>query len=272
MHVLLNLWLLLPAAVRLATYNVLIHIGLRLYGSTPSPRSFRLPFNMYAKVGLHVYMSEGDAMRLVAKHTTIPIPSVIDAIPVPTGAFIVMTRVPGEPLGAALMTMSDEECSQLASDLKKCFDQLRSIPAPSTGLQICGVGGGPFRCFRITSNPVGPFETESDLYRYLYEYSYSTERAHLEEFGRAVHSTPHRICLSHNDLTPFNILIDSNHRLTAIVDWECTAWLPEYWDYTRSYFHRDSYHAWQHLMDGIFGLWPEELEVERELWKYNDPL
>ena len=105
---------------------------------------------MYAKVGLHVYMSEADAMRLIAKHTTIPIPSVIDAIPVPTGAFIVMTRVPGEPLGATLMTMSDEECSLLASDLKKCFDQLRSIPAPSTGPRICGVGGGPFRCFRIS--------------------------------------------------------------------------------------------------------------------------
>jgi serine/threonine protein kinase len=265
------MWILLPTAVRLWVYRALIRCGLYLYGPTNSTRCFRLPFNLYAKVGLHVSMSEANAMRLISACTTIPIPFVVDVIEVPTGAFIVMTRVAGEPLKDALLTMSPQAHSLLASDLKECFNQLRSIPIPPIGPSICGVGGEPFLCYRVGSDPIGPFTTERDLYHHLYERVYLQERTRLEKFAHRVHTRPHRICLSHNDITPFNILIDKNRRLSAIVDWECAAWLPEYWDYTRSYFHRDPYHEWQRLMDDVFGLWPEELEVERELWKYNDP-
>jgi hypothetical protein len=86
-----------------------------------------------------------------------------------------------------------------------------------------------------------------------------------------VHSTPHRFCLTHNDLSPTNILIDDDHRLTAIIDWECVAWLPEYWEYTRSHWHRELYIELGLLMDDVVGKWPEELEVEQEFWKYTDP-
>ena len=271
MSVLLNLWLHIPTGLRLQVYQVWIRRGLWLYGPTSSRRCFRLPFNLYAKTGLNVFMSEANAMRYITKNTTISIPSVIDAIQIPTGAFIVMTRMAGEPLTGGLRKMSAKERSLLASDLKNSFDQLRSIPAPSTGPHICGIGGGSFRCFRISSDYIGPFATGPDFYRFLYERVYLQERSRLEQFAHEVHNTSYRICLSHNDLNPHNILIDNNCWLSAIVDWECSTWLPAYWDYTRSYFHRDAYYEWQYLMDNVFGLWPKELRVEKELWKFNDP-
>ena len=276
MGALLNLWLHIPTGLRLRAYRVLIRIGLWLYGPTGSQRCFRLPFNLYAKTGFNVFVSEANAMRYITKHTTIPIPSVIDVIQLsksafPKSALIVMTRMAGEPLWGGLKTMSAKERSLLASDLKNSFDQLRSIPAPSTGPHICGVGGGSFRCFRISSDHIGPFATEADFYRFLYEHVYLQERSRLEQFAHEVHNTSYRICLSHNDLNPHNILIDNNRRLSAIVDWECAAWLPAYWDYTTSCFHRESYYEWQYLMDNVFGLWPKELRVEKELWKFNDP-
>ena len=48
-------------------------------------------------------MSEAHAMRFITERTTIPIPRVVDVIKVPTGAFIVMTRVAGEPLMGGLL-------------------------------------------------------------------------------------------------------------------------------------------------------------------------
>ena len=44
-----------------------------------------------------------------------------------------------------------------------------------------------------------------------------------------VHSRDYRLCLTHNDLGPHNILVDDHWNITGIVDWESCAWMPEYW-------------------------------------------
>ena len=46
---------------------------------------------------------------------------------------------------------------------------------------------------------------------------------------REVHARDYRICLTHNDLGPHNILVDDDWNITGIVDWESCAWMPEYW-------------------------------------------
>lgn len=87
-----NAWLHTPAALRLRVYRALIYVGLRLYGPTGSGLCYRLSFNLYTKTGWNVFISEANAMRYIERHTTIPIPSVVDVIQSPTGVFIVMTR------------------------------------------------------------------------------------------------------------------------------------------------------------------------------------
>ncbi|PFH45961.1 hypothetical protein AMATHDRAFT_130386, partial [Amanita thiersii Skay4041] len=207
----------------------------------------------------------------IAKHINTQTPRVIDAIPMNNRVFFVMTRIPGEPLSGKLGTMSEEERTRLASDLKRFFDQLRALPPPSSGPQICGIGGGPFICYRIKSHFIGPFDTEPDFYRYLYDYSHLPWQDHLRQFCQKVHSRQHRICLTHNDLVQHNILVDSDNRFAGLIDWECAAWLPDYWEYTRAYYQYPQFDKWVQLLKGVFGTWPDELDAEMEMWKYNDP-
>ena len=168
MGILLKIWLLFPSNIRLLTYRLLARIGHRLYPTTDPfgsmPRCFRLPFGLYAKTGHGVFMAEAEALRFVSQHISIPAPRLIDAIPVTEGAFIVMTALPGHPIADGLMRMSSEQRAQLASDMKECFEKLRSLPPPLSGPRICAADGGPFVCYRIGFDPVGPFATEKDFY------------------------------------------------------------------------------------------------------------
>ncbi|KZT20589.1 hypothetical protein NEOLEDRAFT_1075323 [Neolentinus lepideus HHB14362 ss-1] len=272
MGILLNIWLLFPQNVRLYAYKLLVRIGLRLYGPTTSPSCFRLPFNLYAKAGRAVDVHEANALRFISQRVQGPVPSLIDAIPYPRypgGMFIVMTRLPGEPLEGRLWDMSPEQRSMLASDLKQLFDQMRSIPPPQTGPKICAVDGGAVLCYRVCVDRVGPFETEADFYQWLTDRLVLKEQDRLKAFARLVHSKTHLICLTHNDFAPQNILVDGNGRLTGLVDWACLSWFPQYWEWTRSYYAKESYPPWRGMMDEIFGCYEEELAVEQELWKYT---
>jgi hypothetical protein len=163
MDILLKCWLRFPSKFRLFTYQCLLRFGLWVFGPTTSPTCFRLPFNLYAKVGFGVDMSEANALRFVSRRVVGPIPSLIDALSVGDGAFIVMTGLPGKPLGRRLFDMSPQQRALLASDLKCVFDQLRSIPPPQQGLKICGVDGGPILCYRVCIDRVGPFATDGFL-------------------------------------------------------------------------------------------------------------
>ncbi|KZT28713.1 hypothetical protein NEOLEDRAFT_1167245 [Neolentinus lepideus HHB14362 ss-1] len=51
--------------------------------------------------------------------------------------------------------------------------------------------------------------------------------------GTIIGSSVHRLVFTHNDVAPRNIMIadDDSGRITGLIDWECAAWLPEYWEY-----------------------------------------
>ncbi|KAF8956625.1 kinase-like domain-containing protein [Flammula alnicola] len=272
-RVLLHLWLSLPSAMRLRAYQALIKIGDLLYDFNGSPKCFRLPFGLYAKVGYNVLMAEANVMRYLKAHTTMLIPSVVDAIPVPSGAFIVMTRLDGEPLLGKLEEMSEQQLASFAEDLKSNFAQLRAVPQPKDGPRISGWGGGNLRAGRIESTRIGPFSTERDLYDYMISMSHIMEQERLKVVARELHSTPHQIVLSHGDIHPTNLLVDRNNKLSGIIDWECCAWMPDYWDWTNLHFPsgKDGYPEWKVVMNTVFGTYPDALKVEMELWKYNDP-
>ncbi|KAJ8489510.1 hypothetical protein ONZ45_g13561 [Pleurotus djamor] len=226
---------------------------------------------MYAKVGLYVDMNEAHALHFLNERVVGPIPRLVDAISVRSGAFIVMTGLPGKPLEDRLCRMSSHQRSLLALDIKEIFDQLRSIPPPREGPRICAVDGGAFRCFRVTDDRIGPFTTEMDFYRFLYARLWLPEQERLQALAEPVHTRTYPLCLHHNDLAPQNILVDDQGRLSGLIDWAGLAWFPQYWEWTRSYYATDAYHEWQALLDEIFGRWEEELAVEQEFWRFSSP-
>ncbi len=90
-----------------------------------------------------------------------------------------------------------------------------------------------------------------------------------------VHSARHRLVLTHNDFAARNIMVEEKPgegwRVSAIIDWETSGWLPSYWEYCKS----------KNFAAGIEGKWywdkwlpriltPFELEAEadRRLGEY----
>lgn len=59
-----------------------------------------------------------------------------------------------------------------------------------------------------------------------------------ETFGPRTTACP--LVLARCDLHTKNVtvLVDENYRLRGIVDWECCAWLPAHWEYTRTRFRK----------------------------------
>ena len=266
----LRLWLSLPTYVRLFTYKTLVNAGIRLYGRTISPRTYRLPFNLYAKFGNYVVDSEANAIRYVCENTTVPVPRIIDCISVPTGVLIVMTRLPGEPLGRHFIHMTTKERAQFQRDLGSALKQLHRTSAPDP--LISAIDGKPFADWRISEGGLhGPFDSEKELYEYLYKRIPSEHHQRLRDLARSVHDVPHRLCLTHNDISPNSILVDNN-RFSGLVGWEGAAWLPEWWEYTRSIYMRDRWREWVDLMNEAHPeLYPKELEVETKFWDVNFP-
>ena len=66
----------------------------------------------------------------------------------------------------------------------------------------------------------------------------------------------HKIVLTHNDLSPRNILVRDG-KVVAIVDWELSGFYPDYWEYVKAYFWPDWHHGsarelWTRLLSRLF--------------------
>ncbi len=46
----------------------------------------------------------------------------------------------------------------------------------------------------------------------------------------------YHLCLTHGNILPTNILIDNNYVPVGLIDWQCAAWMPEYWELTLDSF------------------------------------
>jgi aminoglycoside phosphotransferase len=73
---------------------------------------------------------------------------------------------------------------------------------------------------------------------------------------------PHRICFTHGELRPHNILI-LNGRLSGLVDWGTAGWFPEYWDYGGGCYIVPE--RWAGVFHRIFSQYEVELEVDDEI-------
>ena len=91
--------------------------------------------------------------------------------------------------------------------------------------------------------------------------------ARLRSVACEIHDKSHRLCLTHNDLNPRNILVDRGH-FSGLVDWECAAWLPEWWEYTRSMYGYGVSPDWVKFMNIAHPeAYTKELEVEKQFWR-----
>ncbi|KXS93630.1 hypothetical protein AC578_2600 [Pseudocercospora eumusae] len=262
-----------PAIIRAYVCRSLTQIGHCLYGPTLSDRTHRLPFGLYLRVEEAKWgprhQAEFESLRLVQRHTNIPAPRPVDTFQYGDNSYLIMTRVPGRPIGTVLPRMTDKQVQKATRDLSEYVAQLRSIPSRTfTGVRICNSLGRGILDWRIgeTQQQELSFATVAEFHQHLTA-DYSKD---LQDKAQRSHSKDYDIVFTHGDLNPRNILADENGTITGIVDWECSGWFPEYWEYTKAHFAVRYTIRWlADVVDRLFTGYREELWVENMLTDYG---
>ena len=255
--------------MRARVYDGLVWAGIRLYGkSFLSMTVHRLPFGLYLRRGstrlMENYHAEFNALRMVEKFTHIPAPRAIDALQTQRFSYLLMTHVPGRPIGQMVEAMTDDQLKQVVIDLKGYVSELRKIPNKTeSGFAICNSLGGGILDWRIPDSQREElrFRSEAELNKYLTDQYWDETK----ERAAASHGVPHDIVFTHGDLNMRNILA-VNGKITGIVDWENAGWFPEYWEYTKAHYTVRNVIRWlADVIDIVFEGYREELFVENML-------
>ena len=290
-----TLWLRMPQKLRMFIYRCGISVG----KPTSSYKVTCLPFGLYAKVGIdsnvmeelfgadlvsmntsiHIpkkhtgtdsNIMEGLATHFVSMNTSIPVPTILDIAKDHNGTLFLMTRVPGTPVSdidGGLNVASPEQLSVFTNTMRDWFTQLQSLRPPGDG-SICGLLGGDFWSYRITFNyRVGPFESQDIFHEKMFCTLPPDADSAIVVLAQSVRQRRYRMCFTHGDLSPNNILVDDQFRPVGLVDWHCAAWMPEYWDFTTAMWRRQRYLPWFNAFKSVFPQYEDELAIEMELWK-----
>jgi aminoglycoside phosphotransferase (APT) family kinase protein len=244
----------------------MMEIGKKWYPQNDSILAQQLPFGIYAKQIHTPGPNEPNALKILEEsQPSIPAPLLIDTFEHAGEEYFIMTQIPGQQLGDIFYRLSYEERDQLAVDISEIVQKMRSIPN-QTEYFVSSTIGGPITDHRATSTQCGPYRAEIEFNERL-----------IEKLGDEMKSTitskrtynSHKSVFTHSDFFRGNILLQ-NGRLSGIVDWENASFMPEYWEYTRAMWTSMRRKEVQELWTKAFGgLYQEELEVERILWRSN---
>ncbi|THH28866.1 hypothetical protein EUX98_g5328 [Antrodiella citrinella] len=267
------LWLSLPSSWRAQVYKYLIMFARKHYPLNRATFTTRLPFQMYSKLCYDPV--ERDALAFIWRHTTIPIPRIIDFVKDPSSDpkcpeyYLITSRVEGKLLGQWLWE-KPHDITLVVRDLKDALTQLRSIPPSSNA--VSSLYGGEFYCPRLMArDPIGPFADIKTFHEFLFSVvHFHADHNALRTLAQKSHSKTHRLCYTHGDLNYTNILVKEDGSISGIIDWQAAGWLPEYWDHCAALWHGRKLFQMKEVIKAAFPPYDEELEVEQALWKESD--
>src|ERR1700722_7531568 len=226
---------------RRATLSLLKRFSRWVYPMYGSHYIFRIGRQTVLKTGKRVRLTEAVTLRFIAENTKVPVPKVFDAWTLRDGgAAILMEWIEdATPLESQWPSMSKEQKLKVAQQLRACADELRTLPQPPDRNGWIGpLDGAPCWDERLKSQLCGPFPSEqafnqfrlSLLDRFLWEEGARKDIQAIQEGLR----DDHRIVFTHGDLGVRNILVDGHGDLVALIDWEMSGWMPEYWEYVKT--------------------------------------
>ncbi|EMT71508.1 hypothetical protein FOC4_g10010012 [Fusarium odoratissimum] len=137
----------------------MFRIGHHLYGSTSSLAVSRLPFGLYLKSTSEGAFNESNALGLIHKYTSVPVPRVLDLVADSRNTYLLTTGLRGEPLARAMDMLSDRDCQEFVDQMQSFISQIRAIPPVGPKNHICNTLGQACSDPRIRDgNPIGPFD------------------------------------------------------------------------------------------------------------------
>lgn len=105
--------IVLISTSRAFVYNGLAWAGMHVYGPSLSMTVFKLLFGLYLRRGslklAQKYHVEARTLSMVGQMTTIPAPRAIDVLETIRFSYLLMTGVPGRPIGQMIETLTDEQ-------------------------------------------------------------------------------------------------------------------------------------------------------------------
>lgn len=175
-------------------------------------------------------MGEAEAMCLVRKKTSVPVPRVFNAYTIGDIGFILMEKIPGVELEQCWEGLSRESKESIAKQLRGYIQEWRQIKGPFFG----SVDGGPCEDI-IFKHPwenedyrYGPFQTRREFNQGMVEALCNsrpnrqlTEKDHCfaERLLASGDSEQAELKIfTHGDLHQTNIIVQDNV-ITGIIDW-----------------------------------------------------
>ncbi|UJR29913.1 hypothetical protein I4U23_017461 [Adineta vaga] len=186
-------------------------------------------------------------MKYLLKHTTIPIPQIIDYSDDSltnslSCEYILMEKISGNTLETLIDNLSDEILTKIALELSDYVKQLRQIKLPNqigsfyneemklSGTIEDGPTLGPFQTIKeyIIKHlywSIERIKTDNDLFQFAAHLIVSLEKViDYIQIDTKLLNEKVQFHFTHNDLNSSNILIDEkNGQILGILDWERTA-------------------------------------------------
>ena len=170
-----------------------------------------------------------------------------------------MEKIPGVSLDKVIDTLTVEELSHIASQLKSILAQLRSVESSK---MLGSVSGGPYRNEFFPPH-VAPKHAFSSVGEFLDHYRQMLMLFCTEQYTESLLSRIPRnaaIKFTHGDLLPKNIIVEGS-RITGIVDWATGGFYPAYWEYCRMHDPNFMTPGWKLVLQEVFLGEPREMEI-----------
>jgi hypothetical protein len=241
----------------------------RLWKSSPGLMTV---FDWCIKVTPGGSLSEANAMRFVAQHTSVPVPRVHWVFVHKGKTYLVMSKIKGKMAWYGWESRTQQSKAKILSQLRQMTVELRSVPPPE-GTRVSSVDNGPFYDCRLPSKDSwGPYDTVRDFHEALandspLETDSSNLPVDMSELFAFYRQAGNQLVLTHGDLNSLNIMVEGDE-VTGIVDWETAGWFPAYWEYTCAKNVNFRNQFWADEVDVFLEPRPYELKMEKIRQRY----
>ncbi|OJJ36138.1 hypothetical protein ASPWEDRAFT_134828 [Aspergillus wentii DTO 134E9] len=235
----------------------------------PSPVVFE-DLGLLVKWGSEMNISEAQSLYAIARSLKggIPVPEVYGWRTEGEETFIYMEHIKGQTLEQVWDTMEPEDRISVSHELRAALDNLRQLEQDPSDPFIGNVVRGPLydRVFHIEyMSEAGPFPTVRafhDWWTFLHRRRMSDPHSVPIEPFRYGLPDDSSIKFTHGDLHPSNIILTSSYpyRVLAVIDWEQSGWLPEYWETRKARLTHNRSEGWSSrylpmIMDQYTSTW-----------------
>ncbi|KAH1559497.1 hypothetical protein KXX28_007390, partial [Aspergillus fumigatus] len=209
---------------------------------------------LFVKWGSSVQISEAQCLFAVHQFLQgdVPVPEVYGWRTKGNEAYIYMEYVNGQSLEQAWPSMGCEDKAGISRELRTIFQRLRQVEQDPEDPFVGNITKGPLydRAFHVNyMHEAGPFATVRDFHDW---FTFLHRRPMPDPYSVPVEPFRHdlpddcAIKFTHGDLHRSNIIVTSTrpYRILAVVDWEQSGWLPEYWESRKAQYTADRADEW----------------------------